>query len=161
MRVTAIRKLKDMVLLLLRQGMTPARVALCIICGVAISIFPVVGVPTLLATAVALTFRLNLPLIQIVNYVAAPLQWLSVIPFLRLGEVVCGADPLPLSPAQLAEALKSDPFGFMKEFSGALWHASVGWLVTVPPLVLLLILIVRPVMARWWPASDAASKGEA
>ena len=60
---------------LLRQGMTPRKVALTLVLGLVISVFPIVGVPTLLCTVVALGLQLNLPLIQAVNYTGACLAF--------------------------------------------------------------------------------------
>ena len=133
-----LERLRSGVVSLLKQGMSPKRIAVCIVAGVALSIFPIIGVPTLACGVVALVFRLNLPLIQAVNYAFAPLQWLCIVPFLRLGEWVTGAEPLPLRPAEITAALREDAPAFLAEFSGAIVHATVGWLLVVPPLFVIL-----------------------
>lgn len=45
----------------LRQGMSPRRLALTLALGLAVGCIPVVGIPTLVCAALALTLRLNLP----------------------------------------------------------------------------------------------------
>src|SRR6202453_2807950 len=69
----------------LRQGMSPRRLALTLALGFAVGCIPVVGIPTLVCAALALTLRLNLPAIQAANYAVMPLQLLLIVPFVRLG----------------------------------------------------------------------------
>ena len=69
-----------------------------------------------LCTVTALGLRLNLPLIQAVNYAGTPLQWLMMVPFLRLGETVTGAEPLPLTPAEIKAAIEVQGLGFFTDF---------------------------------------------
>ena len=91
------RRLVDPVLALLRQGLSPRELALSLSFGAGVGIFPVLGVSTPLLTGIALWMRLNLPAIQLVNYLASPLQLLLIIPFVRVGEALTGAPPQPLS----------------------------------------------------------------
>jgi uncharacterized protein (DUF2062 family) len=85
MRVTP-GSLRRNVVVWLRQGISPRRLALTLALGFAIGCIPVVGVPTLTCAALALLLRLNLPAIQAANYVMTPLQLLLIVPFARLGE---------------------------------------------------------------------------
>ena len=94
---------------LLRQGLTPEKLALSLALGAGLSCFPIFGTTTLLCTAVALGFRLNLPAIQVGNYLALPLQLALFVPFLRLGERIFRAPRLPLSPQQLLALAKTAP----------------------------------------------------
>ena len=55
---------------LLRQGVTPEKMALSLALGVAMGVFPLLGTTTALCALVALIWRLNLPAIQIVNYLS-------------------------------------------------------------------------------------------
>ena len=58
----------------LKKGMSRKRVSLCIALGITPGIFPVLGTTTVLCAAAAILLRLNLPLIQLVNYAVYPLQ---------------------------------------------------------------------------------------
>ena len=53
---------------LLRQGITPEKIALSIALGAVLGIFPVLGSTTLLCAAAAFILRLNMPAIQVVNF---------------------------------------------------------------------------------------------
>lgn len=67
------RRVLDPILALLRQGVTPEKIAISIVLGVILGVFPVLGATTLLCAGAAILFRLNLPAIQLVNYVMYPL----------------------------------------------------------------------------------------
>src|SRR5713101_5645003 len=86
---------------LLRQGVTPEKIALSVALGAALGVFPVIGATTTLCALAALILRLNLPAIQIVNYVVYPLQIALLIPFFRIGERLFGAPHFALPVAQV------------------------------------------------------------
>lgn len=131
---------------LLRQGLTPEKLALSLALGVGLSCFPVFGTTTVLCALVALAFRLNLPAIQVGNYLALPLQLGLFIPFLRLGELVLHATRLPLAPGQLLAMAKTTPDKTAHILLVAQWHAIVGWLIVAPGIVLLVTLLFRPLI---------------
>jgi uncharacterized protein (DUF2062 family) len=128
---------------LLRQGLTPERLAWSLSVGLALGIIPLFGTSTALCVGAGLVFRLNQPAMQLTNYVAYPLQLTLLIPFIRLGERLFGAPHLPLSLPVIQAALKADAWGALGQFWTSLWHASVAWLVVVPlPAALLAWLLV-------------------
>ncbi len=71
-------------------GLSPDDIALILSAGVVLGIFPVPGSATFLCAAAAIALRLNLPAIQLVNQVSAPLQWALLIPFGRVGARILG-----------------------------------------------------------------------
>ncbi len=133
-------------LYLLRQGLTPERLALSIALGVGLSCFPVFGTTTILCTLVALAFRLNLPAIQVGNYLALPLQLVLFVPCLRLGEKILHAPRMSLAPQQLLAMAKISPDKTAAILLSGQWHAIFGWALLAPGIVLLSILLLRPLM---------------
>ena len=91
------RRVIEPLMALLRQGVAPDRLALCVALGVVIGNIPILGVSTLLCAAIALVFRLNLPAIQLVQAAMAPSQVLLIVPFVRLGEWISRAPPQAIS----------------------------------------------------------------
>src|SRR6202167_5710411 len=91
----------------LRQGISPRRLALTLALGFAIGCIPVVGIPTLVCAALAMTLRLNLPAIQAANYAAMPFQLLLIVPFVRLGGWLFHAGPIHVP--QVAALLHTSP----------------------------------------------------
>src|SRR3954469_7270888 len=123
----ARRKLVDPLLDLLRQGVTPDKIAMSLAFGLGIGIFPVLGVSTILCTVVAIVLRLNLPAIQLVNYLAAPIQLALIIPFVRVGEHLLQIAPQPLSISEGFKLLATGVFHAVTVLWDAIVHAALGW----------------------------------
>jgi uncharacterized protein (DUF2062 family) len=142
------RRVVDPILELLRQGVTPEKIALSLAFGLGIGIFPVLGVSTVLCTAVAIVLRLNLPAIQLVNYLASPAQIALIIPFVRVGEHLLGVTPQPLS---ISEGFRLMGIGVLHAIVvlwDAILHAALGWIVLGPAIIYGVYRIFRPVLVR-------------
>ena len=128
---------------LLKQGISPQSLAMSVAFGIGIGIFPVLGISTVLLTLLALGLRLNMPAIQLVNYLMYPLQLLLIIPFVRLGEQVLGAAPQPISIAGVRALIEHGLGLAIRQLSAALIHATIGWLVIGPALIYLLFRVLK------------------
>lgn len=120
------------VLELLRQGVTPEKLAFSIALGVTLGVFPVIGTTTALCALAAVLLRLNLPAIQIANYVVYPAQFALLLPFFRLGEWVFHSRHLPLSGPQLSAIFRASLSNALGFLGTTLWHAAVAWLLLAP-----------------------------
>ena len=129
-----LKKVSEPVLRLLGQGASPKRLAASFALGTVIGLFPVVGVTTAACAAAALLFRLNLPVIQLANYLVYPLQLALLIPFAHLGAALFQAPPPPLSTDELARLFSEDVLGTMAAFSTVIAHAVVAWMAAVIPV---------------------------
>ncbi|MGH9657137.1 MAG: DUF2062 domain-containing protein [Bryobacteraceae bacterium] len=132
---------------ILRQGLSPEKLALSLTLGVVLGVFPVVGATTLLCAAAALLLRLNLPAIQIANYLVYPLQFALLIPWIRLGERLFGVAPLPLSLDQIRALLDSGAWNAARALGASTLGAIAAWLLVAPlaafPIYWLLASILR------------------
>jgi uncharacterized protein (DUF2062 family) len=142
------RRLVEPVLGFLRQGVTPDKLALSLAFGIGIGIFPVLGVSTIACTAVALALRLNLPAIQLFNYLAGPLQLVLIIPFVRVGEHVVGSPPQPLTISAGFEILAQGVVHAIVVLWDAIVHAAIGWIVLGPLLIYAMYRLARPLLER-------------
>ena len=142
------RKLVLPILDLLRQGVTPEKLALGLAIGGALGVFPALGCTTLLCTIVAIVLRLNLPAIQIVNYFVYPIQIALLVPFFRLGEKLFRAAPLPVSIAQIQGMIHANAWAAVRFLWTTTWHAIVAWGLIAPVFVGLAYLILTPILRR-------------
>lgn len=126
------RRLVLPVLALLRQGVAPDRLALSLSLGTAIGLVPVLGVSTALCALVALALRLNMPAIQLVNYLLTPLQLLLILPFLRFGEWITQAPRFPITLEAGLALLSQGVIAAVGVLAGAIVHATLGWLLLAP-----------------------------
>lgn len=142
------RRLVRPVIELLRQGETPEKIALSIVFGVVLGVFPVLGATTALCAIAALVFRLNLPAIQLVNYFVYPLQIALLIPFFRLGEKLFGAQHLPLSVPQIYAMIHASMTGAVRALWTTTWHAIVVWCVLAPVAAIIFYIVLVPALRR-------------
>jgi uncharacterized protein (DUF2062 family) len=142
------RKLVKPILDLLRQGITPEKIALSVALGAAIGVFPALGTTTALCAIAALVLRLNLPAIQIVNYFVYPAQIALLLPFFRLGEKMFRAKHLPLSIAQIHEMIHVGTWNTIRSLWTTTWHAIVVWTLLAPIFVAVAYAILTPLLRR-------------
>src|ERR1700676_1476375 len=112
---------------LLKQGVTPEKMALSLALGAAFGVFPALGWTTSLCAIAALALRLNLPAIQIVNYFMYPLQIMLLLPFFRLGEKLFRAPHLPILIAQIYALARGNLWRAIQFLWRTTWHAIVVW----------------------------------
>ena len=141
------RRLWEPLLGLLRAGISPDRLALCVAIGVVVGNIPILGTSTVLCTVIALLFRLNLPAMQLVQAAMAPTQLLLIIPYVRLGEWILQVPPQPLS-IKAGMALMAAGIGnAVVTLWDAILHAGLAFLIVGPLATYALYRILRPVFA--------------
>jgi uncharacterized protein (DUF2062 family) len=126
------QKVSDPLLALLTRGLSPQDLSLAVVVSLGLGINPIIGSTSLLCLVAGRLFRLNHLVMQTVNYLAYPLQFLLLVPFVRLGETVVGAEALPLSPSLLIEEFQRSFWGFVAKFGMAYVHGLLGWVLVVP-----------------------------
>ena len=144
-------RLTRLILGLLSQGITPHKIALTLVLGLLIGVIPLIGTSTTLCAVAALAFGLNLPLIQLVNYLAYPLQIILLIPFVQAGQWLFRQPPLPLSLAQIRAKLEAGLWKAVVELWAYAVHGTVAWLLIGTVAGLLIYLLLLPLLKRAVP----------
>lgn len=145
------RKVRAPLLAELRQGATPAALATAAAVAFALAIIPIIGATTLLCVLAGRIFRLNHVVMQVVNHLSYPLQILLFIPFIRLGEFLVHADPVPISVGAIVEEFNRSLSGLVQKFGLAYVHGLLGWVVTVPLFCWGLNWLLRTLFQRLRP----------
>jgi uncharacterized protein (DUF2062 family) len=138
------QRVRGPVIALLKQGLTPEGVSLSLACGVAAGLFPVIGATTLLGFVIGGALGLNLPALQLANWLAYPLQLAMIIPLVRLGEWLAGAPPVTFSVVEVVARTTADPMDGLVRYGMTGLHGILGWMAVVPIVVLLLYRILLP-----------------
>lgn len=125
----------------LGQGITPRRLAFTLALGFTLGCVPVVGVPTVACTVLALALGLNLPAIQAANYAAMPFQLAMIVPFVRLGARVMGAAAAPAAKTGTLVDLAI-------HLGGMAGQALLGWLLVAAPAALLMTAVLTAMLRR-------------
>lgn len=124
-KAATLKRLLD----LLRQGVTPEKIALAIAAGAILGIFPVLGSTTLLCAGAAALLGLNLPLIQLVNAVVYPLQLILLIPLLQAGQWLFGEPMLPITMPKVMHMIQASVWNTVTTLGSATARAVVVWLL--------------------------------
>jgi uncharacterized protein (DUF2062 family) len=141
----------------LKQGITPEKIALTIALGITLGVFPIMGTTTALCAAAAFYFKLNQPIIQLINYVFYAVQVSLILVFVRLGEWLVRAERVPFSIPELMRKFQASPKQFMREFGMTGVHGVIGWLAVAPVLIPLIYFSVRPPLRKLAGATAPAS----
>jgi uncharacterized protein (DUF2062 family) len=142
------RMLLEPLLAMLRQGISPRRLALCVAVAIVIGNIPILGVSTILCTFIALIFRLNFPAIQIVQAAMAPTQILLIIPFVRLGEWILRVPPQVVSVKAALTLMSQGLWQAVVVLRDAIFHAGLAWGLVAPFAIYLLHRLLTPVFER-------------
>jgi uncharacterized protein (DUF2062 family) len=138
----------DVVLAQLRQGVTADKIALTLAIGLMLGLFPILGTTTTLCALAALWLRLNQPMIQLVNWIAAPLQLPGIYLFIRIGERITRSAPVQFSITGLIGQFRASPLQFLRQFGMTGLRGVLAWLLIAPPLGALLYFALRPPLRR-------------
>jgi uncharacterized protein (DUF2062 family) len=142
------RRVVDLTLAQLRQGITPQKIALTIALGFVLGLFPILGTTTALCALFGLLLRLNQPIIQLVNWVAAPLQIPGIYLFVRIGEWLTRTPPVSFSVTALMLAFKASPLQFLRHYGATGLRGVLAWCLIAPVIAALLYGASLPVLKR-------------
>jgi uncharacterized protein (DUF2062 family) len=142
------RRVVDVTLAQLRQGITPSKIALTLALGFIFGLFPILGTTTALCLLAGLLLRLNQPIIQLVNWLAAPLQIPAIYAFVRVGEWLTHSPPISFSITALLLAFKASPLEFLKQYGSTGLRGVLAWLLIAPGIAALLYAIALPILTR-------------
>ncbi|KNA17031.1 hypothetical protein SOVF_083810 [Spinacia oleracea] len=136
-------RIVEPLLQILRRGAEPKLLAFSSALGLTLGVFPICGV-TIFLCGLAIPLlgsRCHPASVLLANFVATPIELSLVIPFLRLGEAICGGPQFPLTSDALRKVLTGHA---STEVLLSILHAMVGWLVAAPFILALLYVIFLP-----------------
>jgi uncharacterized protein (DUF2062 family) len=142
------RKLITPVLGLLTMGLSPAKLALTVALGFIIGIMPLLGVATLVCTALGYRFRLNIPALLLVCYLAGPFYLALYLPFIKLGIWIFGANDFRMSFDEILDLFREDWWLALNKIWLANMLGLLAWALVSIPLGLLLYFSLRPLFRK-------------
>ena len=88
--ISRYKALKNQVVELIQDGLSPERIALAITLACCFALIPLPFTNTLLLFVLAVILRLNHVMVQTINYLLFPFQVLLCLPFYKLGTLITG-----------------------------------------------------------------------
>ena len=132
----------------LKQGVEPKKLALAVTIGVTVGIFPVLGSTTLLCAIAAFALRLNQPAVQLINYFVYPLQFLLILPFIKIGAFFLNAPPTGYSISNIVTMFQHNLFQAIATLWSSLLYAVLAWSCTAPLLGIIIYFSLIPVFKK-------------
>ncbi len=148
------RKLIQPFLELLKQGVSPEKIALTVALGIMLGVTPVIGSTTMLCTLAAVALRLNLPAIMLVNGAVYPLQLTLLIPFLRAGAWMFRVDGPKLTVVEIFSLIRANVWHAIATLWIATMHALVVWLMAGCVASAIVYLVLLMVLRWFWVTHD-------
>ena len=122
------RRIVHPVVALLKQGVTPEKIALGMALGMTIGVAPMIGSTTMFCVIAAFVLRLNPAAIQLVNYLMSPLQLALLIPFIRAGEWLFGEAHSQITLEQIRHLIATNLWNAIVTLWTATIHAMAVWM---------------------------------
>ncbi len=144
-------KILNLISASLSKGRSCNRVSLCIALGAVLGVFPVLGTTTFLCATAAFVFRLNLPLIQVVNYAVYPLQLILLAFFYGAGSWLFIGQSFLFRRHEMIEMLQNDLWGSIIALWDLTLYATLLWMLIGPVLALVLYGLIKPVVRKLLP----------
>jgi uncharacterized protein (DUF2062 family) len=116
------------------QGITPEKLALTVAIGIAVGTFPVIGTSSVICLGLSLLFRLNIALLQVINYAVYPLQFIFLFPFFKTGQFLLGIENVNFSSFSFSEIFSGDFLSALFVIGEALGLSLIGWMIIAFPL---------------------------
>ena len=143
------RRIVDPIKQQLIQGVTPQRVTFTLGIGTVCSLFPFLGLTSLLNLGVGIALRLNQPILQVFNQLLGPIQLVLILVYVRMGELIWGATEHQFSITEMVTSVAElSLVEFLQTFGWAGIHALTAWILTAPLLFALVYFPLRPVIIR-------------
>jgi len=136
------RKFKE----LFKQGITPKQIALSITVATVVSLFPIFGISTLVLTALAVRFKLNLPIMIVLSYIIEPIKAILFVPFINIGETLFGTEHTLLTFQAIKASYDLSFWTTVKSLSYELLCGFAGWTLTVLPTSILLYFLLKEML---------------
>lgn len=133
---------------LLKQGITPEKLALTVALGSLLGTIPVLGTTTFLCTVAALSLRLNLPAIYLVNYAVYPLQLAFFIPFIKIGSAIIGGPEVTITVAEIIHLADENFFEMMHTLWLANLFGIIVWLALGIPISFIIYFVFLYIFRR-------------
>src|SRR3984957_15177704 len=149
-RAAIHRKLLQPFVELLKQGVTPEKIAMTIALGISIGVIPVIGSTTMLCTLAAVTLRLNLPAIMLVNGLVYPMQLTLIVPFLRAGAWLFHVEGPKLTVVEIFNLIRANVWHATVILWVSTMHALVVWLIAASIVSSVAYLLILLLLRRFW-----------
>lgn len=124
-----------------REGLSSEKLALSFTIGIIGGSFPVIGFTSLISLLLLMVLKQNFTIVQAMNWIAAPIQLVMIIPFMRLGAIVLFKDNLSITLRHIIKAFNPGIWEGLKTVGLFHLYGVIGWLICALPAGLFIYFI--------------------
>jgi uncharacterized protein (DUF2062 family) len=124
-----------------RQGLSSEKLALSFTIGIVGGSFPVIGFTSLVSLLLLIALKQNFTIVQALNWIAAPIQLVMIIPFMRLGATVLFKDNLSITLGHIIKAFNPGVWEGLKTVGLFHLYGLIGWLICAFPAGVIIYFI--------------------
>jgi uncharacterized protein (DUF2062 family) len=132
----------------IKLGLSPVKLSIAISIGATLGLFPIFGTTTLICVLLAVIFKLNMTVLQVVNYLMLPLQLIILIPLIKAGEYIFSSGHSKLTIEMIVHAFKDSWLSGIKELGHILIMGAGAWAIIIIPLGIILFFILVPIIKK-------------
>lgn len=146
-----------------KQGFSSETLALSVSIGIIGGAFPVLGFASYVCLLLTLAFKQNIIIVQVVNWLAYPLQILLLIPFMKLGNSIFAGGDLTITMHQVVVAFQSGLMNGIREVGMFSLYGVIAWAaLSIPGLFIfyMMFLVVFRSVKRFKLKSSLVAVGK-
>lgn len=128
-----------------KKGLSTQSLAMAISFGVMFGVFPIIGTSSLICFLLAVVFKLNQVVIQSVNYLVYPLQFVLIPIWVLISALFLPKDSFKekMSEIQLSKLFEQTDWVF-----DLLQSLVLGWAVVMLPFSVVLFFVLRTMLKK-------------
>ena len=131
---------------LFKQGLTAKQLALSITVSIVVSLFPIFGISTIILAALAIKFKLNLPIMIALSYIAEPIKAILFIPYINIGGAIFGVEHTLLTFEAIKASYDISFWDTIEALSFELLCGFAGWAITTIPAAILFYFLLKELL---------------
>jgi uncharacterized protein (DUF2062 family) len=135
----------------LKNGISHKRLATSLALGITLGLIPFYGMTTVLVGLVAIAFRLDFVMMQVVHYIVHPIQILLLIPFFKIGNMLVMQNSVDFTFGEYIALFKSNFWMALSELWKLNLSAIIVWGILSIPLFILLYRLFLASLIRFAP----------
>lgn len=124
-----------------KQEFSSETLALSVSIGIIGGAFPVFGFATYICLILTLIFKQNIIIVQVANWLVYPLQFILLIPFMKLGNSIITGSELTITMNQVVIAFQSGLLTGIREIGIISLYAIIAWAAFAIPSLFVLYLL--------------------
>ena len=130
------------------EGLSAGKIAFSLSLGIIAGIFPVIGATTLLSLLFTFLFRLNILIVQSVQWTVALFQLLLIVPFMKSGAYLLTQKNIHINTSQLQQAFEHGTMAGVKSLWILHLYGIFSWILIAVPAGFILYFLFLHIFSK-------------